>query len=283
MTPTPPGLDLTTLRALRRPRPLQTVLDRIGDHLDHHDGYVPFSGGKDSTVVVDLARRVDPAVPVVWFDSGLELPETRPYIETLATRWRLNLTVITPTPTLLEILIASGAWDHTAATHPVPDLGRTLIEIPAAHAHALFGPGELWGVRSWESAGRRTMYFRHLAREITAHCHHCCPTHPDHKPTPQQRARHGGIIRRRDGTTAYGPIWDWTTDQVWTYLAHHNIPTHPAYAKLRALGAPEHALRVSTALDGDHLDRGRITWLRHGWPHLYTELATALPRITELT
>ena len=67
------GLDLTTLQALRAPsRDLTLLVDRIAAHLDAHDGYVAFSGGKDSTVALDLARRADPNVPVCFFDSGLE-------------------------------------------------------------------------------------------------------------------------------------------------------------------------------------------------------------------
>ena len=111
-------------------------------------------------------------------------------------------------------------------------------------------------------------------------CHGCCPTTTG-SPSPLQRARHGGIIRRGDGTTAYGPIWEWTTDQVWEYLAAQHIPVNPAYAKLRALGAPEAALRISTVLDGGHLERGRVTWLRRGWPQLYAQLVDVLPRLAE--
>ena len=86
-----PGLDLAALRARRGVRAdLAAISDRIGEHIDR-GGFVSFSGGKDSTVVVDLARRVDPDVPVVWFDSGMEFPETRDYVETLARRWDLNL------------------------------------------------------------------------------------------------------------------------------------------------------------------------------------------------
>lgn len=75
---TPAGLDMQALRAIaarrRGLRSYRHLLDRIAEHLDNHDGFVPWSGGKDSTVVVDLTRQVDPNVPVVFFDSGLEFP-----------------------------------------------------------------------------------------------------------------------------------------------------------------------------------------------------------------
>ena len=44
----------------------------------------------------------------------------------------------------------------------------------------------------------------------------------------RDRARnHGGLIRRDDGTTAYEPIWNWSTGDVWEYLHAHEIPINP--------------------------------------------------------
>lgn len=93
----------------------------------------------------------------------------------------------------------------------------------------------------------------------------------------ERAARHGGIIRRGDGTTAYGPIWNWTDEHVWQYLAAGDIPLNPVYAKLRRLGAPPQALRVSHIIDGSRLERGSATWMRAGWPDLFDELTQRLP------
>ena len=110
-----PGLNLQRLRGIaarrRGPRAHQHLLDRIAEHLDEHDGFVSWSGGKDSTVVVDLARQVDPHIPVVFFDSGLQFPETMQYLEDLAEQWRLNYHVITADPDLLTVLIAGGGFE----------------------------------------------------------------------------------------------------------------------------------------------------------------------------
>lgn len=43
----------------------------------HGDVYVSFSGGKDSTVLVDIAKRMFPDIPAVFCDTGLEYPEVR--------------------------------------------------------------------------------------------------------------------------------------------------------------------------------------------------------------
>ena len=88
-----PGLDLQALQGLRAGRrDLSGIRRRIEAHLETHDGYLAFSGGKDSMVVLHLAHTVDPDVPVVFFDSGLESPETYTYLDHLAELWDLNCT-----------------------------------------------------------------------------------------------------------------------------------------------------------------------------------------------
>src|SRR5699024_11500515 len=53
--------------------------------------WVSISGGKDSLVALHLARRINPDVPVAFFDSGLEFPQTLRYIDGLARAWHLDL------------------------------------------------------------------------------------------------------------------------------------------------------------------------------------------------
>jgi phosphoadenosine phosphosulfate reductase len=95
------------------------------------------------------------------------------------------------------------------------------------------------------------------------------------------RAQSGGIIRRRDGTVTYGPIWDWQTSHVFEYLAGRDIPLNPLYPKIAALGARPDAIRVDSIIDAAKLSNGHITWLRKGWPDLADRLAGALPRLHE--
>ena len=45
------------------------------------------SGGKDSTVVAHLARRVDPSTPLVFYDSGAEFPQTLRWMERAQEEW----------------------------------------------------------------------------------------------------------------------------------------------------------------------------------------------------
>lgn len=45
----------------------------------HYNGgvYLSYSGGKDSTVLLDIVKRLFPDVPAVFCDTGLEYPEVR--------------------------------------------------------------------------------------------------------------------------------------------------------------------------------------------------------------
>lgn len=281
------GLDLATLQALRKPeRDLNLLIDRIAAHLDAHDGYVAYSGGKDSTVVLDLAHRADPNVPVCFFDSGLEFPETITYINHLAEQWNLNLHTIPTRPTALEYMQANGSWTHlpspVGASTPAATMHEVLITRPAAEAHQCHGDGELWGIRAQESRGRRIMLLKALAAAISTNCGGCCPTPiAGRSHTAEQRARHGGTVRRVDRTTAFSPVWDWTADDVFGHLARFTVPVNPVYDKLRELGAPAFLQRVSPIVDANSLGYGRIVWLRHGWPDLYENLRLTLPRIAE--
>lgn len=58
---------------------IQMSLQRIDDWYQHWDGkvYVSFSGGKDSTVLLDLVHQIHPDVEAVFADTGLEYPEVR--------------------------------------------------------------------------------------------------------------------------------------------------------------------------------------------------------------
>ena len=58
-------------------------IKRIKNWYEHFDGqvYVSFSGGKDSTVLLHLARSIYPNIEGVFVDTGLEYPEIRDFIK----------------------------------------------------------------------------------------------------------------------------------------------------------------------------------------------------------
>lgn len=76
--------DLKIMQAWSLERKIQVTQTRIMEWYLYWGGqvYVSFSGGKDSTVLLDLARRVYPDIEAVFFDTGLEYPETRKFVKT---------------------------------------------------------------------------------------------------------------------------------------------------------------------------------------------------------
>lgn len=58
-------------------------MDRIEEWVEHFgiDGvYVSFSGGKDSTVLLDICRKMYPEIKACFIDTGLEYPEIREFV-----------------------------------------------------------------------------------------------------------------------------------------------------------------------------------------------------------
>ena len=75
--------DLLKLQALPLSLKIRLTQDRIRQWVNEfgEDGvYVSFSGGKDSTVLLDIVRKMYPNVTAVFCDTGLEYPEIREHV-----------------------------------------------------------------------------------------------------------------------------------------------------------------------------------------------------------
>ena len=79
-----------TIEELRRlqSQPLEKKIimtrQRIREWVEHYGEngvYVSFSGGKDSTVLLDIVRKDYPNIPAVFVDTGLEYPEIREFVK----------------------------------------------------------------------------------------------------------------------------------------------------------------------------------------------------------
>ena len=77
--------DLKIMQSWSLERKIQVTQTRIMEWYIRNNGnvYVSFSGGKDSTVLLDLVRRIYPDVPAVFIDTGLEYPELRDFVKTI--------------------------------------------------------------------------------------------------------------------------------------------------------------------------------------------------------
>ena len=77
--------DLQAMQKWPLERKIQVTQTRIIEWYTKNNGqvYVSFSGGKDSTVLLDLVRRIYPDIPAVFVDTGLEYPENRDFVKTV--------------------------------------------------------------------------------------------------------------------------------------------------------------------------------------------------------
>ena len=76
--------DLYQMQSLPLSAKIRMTELRIRAWVDEYgiDGvYVSFSGGKDSTVLLDIARRLYPDIKAVFIDTGLEYPEIRQFVK----------------------------------------------------------------------------------------------------------------------------------------------------------------------------------------------------------
>ena len=65
--------------------------------------YVSFSGGKDSTVLLHIARQIYPDIKAVFVDTGLEYPEIRQFVKTFE-----NVDIIRPKMNFKQVINTYG-------------------------------------------------------------------------------------------------------------------------------------------------------------------------------
>ncbi|MCP4988533.1 MAG: phosphoadenosine phosphosulfate reductase family protein [Colwellia sp.] len=122
--------DLKRLQELPLDQKVNLSLRRIKDFITMQKGkvYVSFSGGKDSTVLLDLVRQVDPTIEAVFVDTGLEFQSVREFARTTD-----NTTVLRPKMRFDKVIdrygypVISKEVSNFVATlqNPTPENERT--------------------------------------------------------------------------------------------------------------------------------------------------------------
>lgn len=96
---------LKELQSLSLDRKIMITQSKIIEWYNHFDGnvYISFSGGKDSTVLLDIARKIFPDIPAVFSNTGLEYPEVRKFANSFE-----NVDVVYPQMTFLDVVKTYG-------------------------------------------------------------------------------------------------------------------------------------------------------------------------------
>ncbi len=100
--------ELKFLQSLPLEQKIEMTAERIDGWYQHYDGNVAvsFSGGKDSTVLLDIARnhwRGHKDIKAVFVDTGLEYPEIRQFVKTFD-----NVEIIRPKMSFVEVIKKYG-------------------------------------------------------------------------------------------------------------------------------------------------------------------------------
>lgn len=96
---------LKELQFLSLDRKIMITQSKIIEWYNHFNGnvYISFSGGKDSTVLLDIARKIFPDIPAVFSNTGLEYPEVRKFAKSFE-----NVDVVYPQMTFLDVVKTYG-------------------------------------------------------------------------------------------------------------------------------------------------------------------------------
>lgn len=106
---------LKELQSLPLDRKIQITQVRIIEWYQHYYGNVciSFSGGKDSTVLLHIARQLYPGIPAVFSNTGLEYPEIQRFVKSFD-----NIDIVTP----------SMRFDKVISTYGYPLIGKEVAE-----------------------------------------------------------------------------------------------------------------------------------------------------------
>ena len=98
--------ELIMLQSLPLDIKIMKTKRRIQEWIDYYGVnkvYISFSGGKDSTVLLDLVRQVNPNIPAVFVDTGLEYPETKEFVKSID-----NVIILRPKMSFKQVIEQYG-------------------------------------------------------------------------------------------------------------------------------------------------------------------------------
>lgn len=204
--------------------------------------YVSWSGGKDSTVMLDMILRFDPDIPVLHITNDYMLPDVAQFINDYAQKRSLKITEIKAPIDYLDLCREYGL-PHMRDKATQKRAIAKIKKNPAVDWETENGfTGCFWGLRIQESKGRAI----------------CIRRWRDGVPT-------------KHGVLKVSPIGHLTIMDIWAYIFANNIP-YPSCYDCENYGYTRETIRNSGWLSTDGETRGRLSWLKHNYPIYYQKL-----------
>jgi len=216
----------------------------------HERSYTAYSSGKDSLCLLHLTKTVNPEIRVMYFDSGVELPECAGIIEKTTREFNLNLSVLRSDKSILDIYEKKGAFYKAGKANFA--FSATMLKAITEWAKQENLEVAFIGLRKEESVSRRIMlgkygdYFYAKTNAI----HECFP------------------------------LAEWSGSDVFAYIFSNNLEPylHPAYYKDALVDNPE-KIRISWTCDPTAAVRGCFLWLRMYYPDIFNALSCRFKEI----
>ena len=234
--------DLRQMQSLPLSAKILMTKNRIRDWYEYFDGqvYVSFSGGKDSTVLLHIARELYPDIEAVFVNTGLEYPEIRQFVKTFD-----NVTILRPKMRFDEVIKKYG--------YPIISKDIALTIHYAKQNNAEWAWKRLNGINSKTnepSEYREDRYGKYKPlTQVDFNCSNWCCLVMKEKPLSvieKTKKPITGILaseseRRTDawlktGCNAFDskkpmskPMSFWTEQDVLQYIKENNIPIASVY------------------------------------------------------
>lgn len=219
---------------------IKMTLLKIKQYYEHFNGdiYISFSGGKDSTVLLDLVRKNYPNIKAVFVDTGLEYPEIRNFVKTFE-----NVEWLKPKYTFLDVIQKNG--------YPIisKEVAQKINDIQTTKSDKLKNK-RLYGDN--KGNGKLSEKWKYLINADFKISHKCC-YFLKKSPVKSFENKTGlhpitGIMATesslrftsyvKNGCNSFEgkrpmstPLAFWTENDIWEYIKLNNIKISEIYSK----------------------------------------------------
>lgn len=236
--------DLAIMQGLPLPVKVRMSETRIRQWVQHYgeDGvYISFSGGKDSTVLLDIVRNLYPGIPAVFVNTGLEYPEIQSFVKTFDN---------------VEILHPKMRFDEVIRKYGYPFIGKEVsknVYYARKSGEKNIHYKKLFGIGAFEKSMFATIKYTPLFNADFMISASCCdvmkkaPVHSyDHRskrvPMTAQMAEESlnrmskwlmnGCNSFNSRHPISNPMSFWTEQDILHYIKENNLPIASVYGDI---------------------------------------------------